>query len=161
MEAVVAIDLGNEKMKDNESFTQWFTNKGYHIDDESIFNNTKPFEPIIKYDNYSRAGIFIFKFETDGEYFPPLLTEFISQMEDLKNTQVSVAQEGDYGEYNTLVDMTLSDFKNHIIDGEDVEIEGSETQWWLKNGNVKIAIVLHTIRGCVENAQNMMVMEIL
>ncbi len=128
MEAVVAIDLGNERMKDKELFTEWFVDKGYQVDEESIFNTTKPFEPVIKYDNYSRAGIFIFKFETDGDYFPPLLTEFISQMEDLDKTQVSVAQEGDYGEYNTLVDMTLSDFKTYIIDGEDIEMEGSEIQ---------------------------------
>lgn len=128
MEAVVAIDLGNERMKDKELFTQWFVDKGYQVDEESIFNTIKPFEPVIKYDNYSRAGIFIFKFETDGDYFPPLLTEFISQMDDLDKTQVSVAQEGDYGEYNTLVDMTLSDFKTYIIEGEDIEMEGSEIQ---------------------------------
>ena len=128
MEAVVAIDLGNERMKEKELFTQWFVNKGYAIDEESIFNNTKPYEPVIKYDNYSRAGILIFKFETDGDYFPPLLTDFISTMEDLKETQVSVAQEGDYGEYNTLVDMTLNDFKTYIIEGDDIGIEEGDVQ---------------------------------
>jgi hypothetical protein len=37
----------------------------------------------------------------------------------MKGTQISVAEEGKYGEYNNLIDMTLKQFINNVINGED------------------------------------------
>ena len=119
-EAVLAIDMVNEQLGRRGRFEEWFSNRGYEIGDETL---TKGDEVLI-YNIYYKANVFIFKFDNTGDYFPAILVDFIGSLTNLNETQVSVAEEGQFGEYNTLVDMKLSDFIGYVIEGDDELLEG-------------------------------------
>jgi len=114
VEAVLAIDMVDEELSDEAVFNSWFSERGYDVGEEVI---SKGNEQIV-YNLYSKANVFIFKFENTNDYFPEILIDFISSLQN-KETQISVAEEGQYGEYNTLVDMYLSDFITYVINGDD------------------------------------------
>lgn len=124
MEAVVVVDMGNEEVSNEKKFQNWFNEHGCKLNDDTIFvmielNNEITNNEVIQYTFFEKANTVIFKFETDGEYFPPVLIHFIEHLTDMKETQISVAEEGQYGEYNNLIDMTLKQFIDNVINGED------------------------------------------
>tara|TARA_R100000322_G_scaffold41227_1_gene25670 strand:+ start:359 stop:754 length:396 start_codon:yes stop_codon:yes gene_type:complete len=121
MEAVVVTDMGNEGMTNENNFKSWFNNHDCKMDDEYIYVHTQSHEELIQYTFFEKAKTAIFKFETDGNYFPPILIHFIQHLEDRDGTQISVAEEGNYGEYNNLIDMTLGNFVDYVINGEDID----------------------------------------
>lgn len=121
MEAVLVIDMGNESLNSEPAFIDWFRNHNCVVEEEVVRVMQNSHEEVIAYSFFPKASTCIFKFETDGEYFPGVLTHFIQHLTDDNNTQISVAEEGNHGEYNNLVDMTLGDFITYVINGEDIE----------------------------------------
>lgn len=124
MEAVVVVDMGNEEVSNENKFQNWFNEHGCKLKDDAIYimvelNDEITNNEVIQYTFFEKANTVIFKFETDGEYFPPILIHFIEHLKDMKGTQISVAEEGKYGEYNNLIDMTLKQFVDNVINGDD------------------------------------------
>lgn len=124
MEAVVVVDMGNEEVSNENKFQNWFNEHGCKLKDDAIYimvelNDEITNNEVIQYTFFEKANTVIFKFETDGEYFPPLLIHFIEHLKDMKGTQISVAEEGKYGEYHNLIDMTLKQFVDNVINGDD------------------------------------------
>lgn len=122
-QAVVVVDMANEPFNDENKFLSWWNDNQCRVEGETIYVLTESHEEVIDFDFYPKAKTAIFKFETDGDYFPPILLEYINALTDVENTQISVAIEGEWGEYDNLVDMTLQDFKDYILDGQDFEEE--------------------------------------
>lgn len=121
MEAVLVADMGNEGLSTEKHFKEWFSVHNCKLDEDYIYVHTETHEEFIQYTFFEKAKTIIFKFETDGDYFPPILIHFIKHLEDRDTTQISVAEEGSYGEYNNLIDMTLGNFVDYVINGEDIE----------------------------------------
>ena len=117
--AVVAMDLKDEPLAKVENFQKWLEEMDAKMTDEHIIHD----EYSIEYIYYEQVNIYLFRFDNDGDFFPPILIEYINQLSNLKGTQISVAEEGDFEEYKTLVDMTLEDFKKHVLDESDDESE--------------------------------------
>ena len=117
--AVVAMDLKDEPLAKVEDFKQWLTERNVKMTDEHITHNNYS----VEYIYYEQANIYLFKFDNDGDFFPPILIEYINNLSNFNGTQISVAEEGDFEEYNTLVDMTLEDFKTHVLKESDDESE--------------------------------------
>lgn len=122
-QAVVVVDMGNEPFNEENTFNDWWSNNNCKIDGETIHVMTESHEEVINFDYYPKAKTTIFKFETDGDYFPPILMEYINALKDVDKTQISVAIEGEWGEFDNLVDMLLQDFKDYILDGQDFDAE--------------------------------------
>ena len=121
MEAVVVVDIGDETISEEAIFMDWFKNNDCMIDEDNIIVMQETNEEHINYTHFGKAKTIIFKFETDGVYFPPVLIQFIENLKDMKDTQISVAEEGLYGEYTTLVDMTLKQFIENVVNGDEEE----------------------------------------
>jgi len=119
MEAVLVVDMGNEELSNEGAIVKWFNNNNCKVEEDIIYVHDDIHEEVVQYTFFDAATTCMFKFETDGEYFPPILTNFIEHLEDAKGTQISVAEEGRFGEYNNLVDMTLNQFITHVIRGDD------------------------------------------
>ena len=117
--AVVAMDLKDEPLAKVEDFKQWLTERNVKMTDEHITHNNYS----VEYIYYEQANIYLFKFDNDGDFFPPILIEYINNLSNSNGTQISVAEEGDFEEYNTLVDMTLEDFKTYVLKESDDESE--------------------------------------
>ena len=110
-EAVLAIDFKNEPLGNYKSFVSFFENHGCKVDDDMIQTENKE---SIAYTYYEKADTCVFNFMTDGEFFSPILIHFIEHLEN-NSTQLSVAELGNYGEFNTLVDMNLLNFKKYVL----------------------------------------------
>ena len=89
------------------------------MSEEKISNENYGFEYIY----YEQANIYLFKFENEGDFFPPILIDYVNNLTNAEGTQISVAEEGDFEEYHTLVDMTLQDFKKHVLENPHDESE--------------------------------------
>jgi len=120
MEAVLVVDMGTEELSNEGAIVNWFNSHNCKVEDDIIYVHEEAHEEVVQYTFFDAATTCMFKFETDGDYFPPILTHFIEHLKDVKGTQISVAEQGKFGEYNNLVDMTLNQFINHVIKGEDV-----------------------------------------
>lgn len=110
-QAVLAIDFKEEPLGNYESFKSFFSNHGCQVDDDSIKTTN---DEVITYTYYEKADTCVFNFMTDGEFFSPILIHFIEHLQD-DSTQLSVAELGNYGEFNTLVDMNLLNFRKYVL----------------------------------------------
>lgn len=115
-ELVVAIDMGEETLSDDNAFEQWFKDRKYDIGEETIMNEYVE----LKYNRYSRANVVIFKYEYEDEdvVFPKAIIDFLESLTDIKKTQVSVAEDTPYG-YETIVELKLGSFLKAFY--EDIE----------------------------------------
>ncbi len=106
-ELVVAIDMGEETLSDDNAFEQWFKDRKYDIGEETIMNEYVE----LNYNRYSRANVVIFKYEYEDEdvIFPKAIIDFLESLTDIKKTQVSVAEDTPYG-YETIVELKLGSF---------------------------------------------------
>ena len=120
MEAVLVVDMGTEELSNEGAVVNWFNTHNCKVEDDIIYVHYEAHEEVVEYTYFDAASTCMFKFETDGDYFPLVLTHFIENLKDLSGTQISVAEQGNYGAYENLVDMTLKQFINHVIKGEDV-----------------------------------------
>ncbi len=113
-EAVIAIDLGNETIKETNTLNEWFSERGYEMNDDNIVKNGEE----VGFSHYAKAGVVIYRFDNTDEYFPEIIMDFIGSLIDGEDTTISVAEDGPMG-FDTIVEMSLSDFTKHIINGED------------------------------------------
>lgn len=123
VEAVLAIDMGNETLKSMETVKGWFEQRGCSVEEENISFG----EVDINYSVYERTSVVIFRFDNEDDNFPVVLLQFIEALEDVKGTSVSVAEETPFG-YQTLVELNLEDFNKHIINAEIVDDEDVEEE---------------------------------
>tara|TARA_R110002020_G_scaffold317108_1_gene532794 strand:- start:1390 stop:1776 length:387 start_codon:yes stop_codon:yes gene_type:complete len=114
VEAVLAIDMGDEVLKSNETVKAWFEERGCVVAGETISIGKVD----INYSVYQRTSVTIFRFENEEDNFPVILLHFISDLQDKKGTSVSVAEETQFG-YQTLVELNLQDFIKHIMTEDD------------------------------------------
>ena len=117
--AVVAMDLKDEPLAKIENFQKWLKERDVTLTDEHITHEGYS----IEYIYYQQVNIYLFKFNNDNDFFPPILIDYINHLSNLDGTQISVAEEGEFEEYHTLVDMTLSDFRKYVLIESDDESE--------------------------------------
>tara|TARA_R110002051_G_scaffold314674_1_gene392029 strand:- start:460 stop:843 length:384 start_codon:yes stop_codon:yes gene_type:complete len=117
--AVVAMDLKDEPLGKIKNFQGWLNERNVTMTDDHITHE----DYTLEYIYYEQANIYLFKFNNDGDFFPPILVDYINHLSNANETQISVAEEGDFEEYKTLVDMTLKDFKNYVLKESDDESE--------------------------------------
>ena len=79
----------------------------------------------IGFSHYGKAGVVIYRFDNADEYFPSILADFIENLNDGENTRISVAEENQEGSFETLIEMNLSNFTEHILNGDDPVEEAS------------------------------------
>lgn len=120
-DAVVAIDLGEEFLKESDALNEWFSERGYKMNDDTIVKGDNQ----VGFSHYGRAGVVIYRFDNTDEYFPEIVMDFIGNLKDGENTTISVAEDGPTG-FDTIVEMNLADFTKHILNGEDPVEEGDE-----------------------------------
>ena len=117
--AVVAMDLKDEPLSKIENFQKWLDERNATMTDEYITHEGYR----IEYIYYEQVDIFLFKFDNVDDFFPPILVDYINDLSNLEGTQISVAEEGQFEEYHTLVDMTLKDFRKYVLSESDDESE--------------------------------------
>ncbi len=117
--AVVAMDLKDEPLSKIENFQKWLDERNVTMTDEYITHEGYS----IEYIYYEQVDIFLFKFDNVDDFFPPILVDYINDLSNLEGTQISVAEEGQFEEYHTLVDMTLNDFRKYVLSESDDESE--------------------------------------
>ncbi len=117
--AVVAMDLKDEPLAKIENFQKWLKERDVTLTDEHITHEGYS----IEYIYYQQVNIYLFKFNNDNDFFPPILIDYINHLSNLDGTQISVAEEGEFEEYHTLVDMTLNDFRKYVLIESDDESE--------------------------------------
>ncbi len=117
--AVVAMDLKDEPLSKIENFQKWLDERNVTMTDEYITHEGYR----IEYIYYEQVDIFLFKFDNVDDFFPPILVDYINDLSNLEGTQISVAEEGQFEEYHTLVDMTLNDFRKYVLSESDDESE--------------------------------------
>ena len=117
--AVVAMDLKDEPLSKIENFQKWLDERNVTMTDEYITHEGYR----IEYIYYEQVDIFLFKFDNVDDFFPPILVDYINDLSNLEGTQISVAEEGQFEEYHTLVDMTLKDFRKYVLSESDDESE--------------------------------------
>ena len=108
-EAVVAIDMGNEDMN-RDVLDEWFDANKYEHDGEYVKSDGER----ISYSYYERVGVIMFKFDNNDDYFPTVIIEYLNSLTDKQGTNVSVAEDGEYG-YETLIAASLDDFCNTVL----------------------------------------------
>ena len=117
--AVVAMDLKDEPLSKIENFQKWLDERNVTMTDEYITHEGYS----IEYIYYEQVDIYLFKFDNVDDFFPPILVDYINDLSNLEGTQISVAEEGQFEEYHTLVDMTLNDFRKYVLSESDDESE--------------------------------------
>jgi len=117
--AVVAMDLKDEPLSKIENFQKWLDERNVTMTDEYITHEGYS----IEYIYYEQVDIFLFKFDNVDDFFPPILVDYINDLSNLEGTQISVAEEGQFEEYHTLVDMTLKDFRKYVLSESDDKSE--------------------------------------
>ena len=117
--AVVAMDLKDEPLSKIENFQKWLDERNVTMTDEYITHEGYR----IEYIYYEQVDIYLFKFDNVDDFFPPILVDYINDLSNLEGTQISVAEEGQFEEYHTLVDMTLNDFRKYVLSESDDESE--------------------------------------
>ena len=117
--AVVAMDLKDEPLSKIENFQKWLDERNATMTDEYITHEGYR----IEYIYYEQVDIFLFKFDNVDDFFPPILVDYINDLSNLEGTQISVAEEGQFEEYHTLVDMPLKDFRKYVLSESDDESE--------------------------------------
>jgi hypothetical protein len=112
--AMVAISMANESMIDFVKIKEWFENKGYAVGDESIVSKNYN----ILYTYFNKLNILTFYYEGNvDENFPNIIFEFISNLQDLKKTNISIAEEQGMG-FQTLIDLPLGKFIKTVLNGD-------------------------------------------
>jgi len=120
-DAVVAIDMGEESLKEEDTLNEWFSERGYKMNDDTIVNG----DDEIGFSHYGKAGVVIYRFDNTDEYFPEIVIDFIGALNDGDDTTISVAEDGPTG-FDTIVEMNLANFTKHILNGEDPVEESDE-----------------------------------
>lgn len=106
-ELVVAIDMGSEPLSNENKFNEWFANKGYKVNEDSLENELLS----MTYSIYQKANVVILRhtYEDKEIIFPKIIIEYLEALTDLKGTQVSVAEETPMG-YETIIELKLGKF---------------------------------------------------
>lgn len=112
--AMVAITMADEPMLDFMKIKEWFEGKGYTVNEESIVSK----EYNILYTYFNKLNILTFYYEGNiDEDFPNVIFEFISNLQDLKNTSISIAEAQDV-DFKTLVALPLGKFIDSVLNGD-------------------------------------------
>jgi len=112
--AMVAITMADEPMVDFIKIKEWFEGRGYSVNEESIIS--KEYE--ILYTYFNKLNILTFYYEGNiDEDFPTIIFEFISNLKDLKNTSISIAEAYDM-DFKTLVALPLGKFIDSVLNGD-------------------------------------------
>ncbi len=117
-ELVVAIDMGSETLSKENKFNEWFVNKGYKVNEDTIENEILS----LTYSVYKRANVVILRYNYGGEeiIFPKIIIDYLEALTDLKQTQVSVAEETPMG-YETIIELKLGKFLEVFYKDHDGE----------------------------------------
>lgn len=112
--AVIAISMGDEIMSDFNNVKSWFNSQGYKVNDETMVS--KDYE--IEYTHFEKLGVLSFSYEGEIDLdFPEIIFGFISILEDVKGTSISIAEETFMG-FETLIDLPLGLFRKNVLEGE-------------------------------------------
>jgi hypothetical protein len=116
-DAIVAIDMSDtEKLMEPEALSKWFEDRSFKVNDDDIVSENET----LGFSHYAKAGVVIYRFDNADDYFPNIIEEFIEDLNDGYNTTISVAEEGPMG-FDTIVEMNVSDFIEHVINGSDTD----------------------------------------
>jgi len=112
--AMIAISMANEPMNDIQRVKEWFIKKGYNIDEDVISSENHN----ILYTYFEKLSVLTFYYEGNVDNdFPEIIFEFITLLQDLKDTKVSIAEES-YSGFETLVDLPLGKFIKVVLKGD-------------------------------------------
>ena len=117
-ELVVAIDMGSEILSKESEFNEWFVNKGYEVNEDTIKNEILS----LTYSVYKRANVVILRYNYEDEdvIFPKIIIEYLEALTDLKETQISVAEDTIHG-YETIIELKLGKFLEEFYKDHDGE----------------------------------------
>ena len=121
MTEILAVALGkDEAVRTQAQIISWFEKHGCLYEEQTGYMSCKKQDPFLL-QVYEDASYLLFK-ESEQKQFPPHVFEFIGELQDLKNTVISMGCENEDWLEND-AEMLLKDFVKELKNPENTKEE--------------------------------------